>query len=148
MPLTEVRTMEEMEGATLAARRWNARALFAFAAIALALASVGAYSVMAYMIGERRREMGIRLALGARPAVLQRATLGQGLALAGWGVGLGVLAAAAASRGLGSLLFGVSALDPATFAAVVALVVAAVGLASLLPARRAAGVDPVVVLRD
>lgn len=148
MPLTEVRTMEEMEGATLAARRWNALALFTFAAIALALASVGAYSVMAYMIGERRREMGIRLALGARPAVLQRATLGQGLALAGWGAGLGVLAAAAATRGLGSLLFGVSALDPATFAAVVALVVAAVGLASLLPARRAAGVDPVVVLRD
>ena len=148
MPLVRVRTMEEMEGATLAARRFNAAVLLAFAALALALATVGAYSVMAYMVGERRREMGIRLALGARPAELQRATLGDGLRLAAAGVTLGALGAAAASRGLRSLLFGVSALDPATFAAVVALVVAALGLASLLPARRAAGVDPVVVLRE
>jgi predicted permease len=148
MPLVRVRTMEEMEGATLVARRFNAAVVLAFAALALALATVGAYSVMAFMVGERRREMGIRLALGARPAELRRATLGAGLRLAAVGVTLGALGAAAASRGLRGLLFGVSFLDPATFAAVVALVVAAVGLASLLPARRAAGVDPADVLRD
>jgi predicted permease len=148
MPLTEVRTMDEMQGATLAARRWNALVLFVFSALALALATVGAYSVMAYMVGERRREMGIRLALGARPRELLHATLGKGLNLAMLGAGLGALAAAAAARGLRTLLFGVAALDPATFAAVVVLVVTVVGLASLLPARRAAGVDPAVVLRD
>ncbi|HEV8630050.1 MAG TPA: ABC transporter permease [Thermoanaerobaculia bacterium] len=148
MPLTAVRSMEEMQAATLAARRWNALVLATFAALALALASIGAYSVMAYLVGERRREMSIRLALGARPVELLRATMRQGLRLAAAGAGLGVLAAGVASRTLRSLLFGIAPLDPVTFLAVVALVVAAVALASLLPARRAAHVDPVRVLRD
>ena len=148
MPLTEVSTLEDMEGATLSGRRWNAALLLSFAGLALGLATLGTYSVMATLVRERRREMGVRLALGARPAELQRATLGSGLRLAGLGAAIGALFAAGASRAVSSLLFGVSALDPATFAAVVAFVVAAVGLASLLPARRAAAVDPLVVLRD
>ncbi|HEV8237963.1 MAG TPA: ABC transporter permease [Thermoanaerobaculia bacterium] len=148
MPLTEVRTMQEMQAATLQPRRWNALLLAAFAAIALTLASVGTYSVMAYLVGERRRELGIRLALGAAPQRILASTLRQGLRLALAGTLLGALAAAGATRALRTLLFGVEPLDPATFISVAVLVAAAVVLASLLPARRAAALDPVQTLRE
>jgi hypothetical protein len=148
MPLTEVRTMEEMHAATLASRRWNALVIAAFALVALALAAVGTYSVMAQLVGERRREMGIRLALGASPRGLLGSTLSQGLRLAAAGTAVGSLAAAGAAGALRKLLFGVGALDPVTFGGVALLVAAAVLLASLLPARRAAGVDPVQALRE
>jgi predicted permease len=148
MPLTEVRTMEEMQAATLQPRRWNALLLAAFAAIALALASVGTYSVMAHLVGERRREFGIRLALGAAPQGILASTLRQGLRLALAGTVLGALVAAGATRALRTLLFGVEPLDPMTFAGVAVLVGAAVVLASLLPARRAASLDPVQALRE
>lgn len=126
----------------------NALLLAAFAAIALALASVGTYSVMAYLVGERRREFGIRLALGAAPQSILASTLRLGLRLALAGTALGALAAAGATRALRTLLFGVEALDPVTFASVAILVGAAVVLASLLPARRAASLDPVQTLRE
>ena len=148
MPLTDVRTMDEMQAASLAPRRWNALVLAAFALVALALAAVGTYSVMAHLVGERRREMGIRLALGASPAGLLGSTLTQGLRLAIAGTVLGSLGAVGAAGALRKLFFGVGAADPLTFVAVALLVAASVVLASLLPARRAATVDPMQALRE
>lgn len=148
MPLTDVRTMDQMQAAALASRRWNALVLAAFALVALALAAVGTYSVMSHLVGERRREMGIRLALGASPAGLLSSTLSQGLRLAIAGTVVGSLAAVGAAGALRKLLFGVGALDPLTFGAVALLVAGAILLASLLPARRAATIDPIQALRE
>jgi ABC-type antimicrobial peptide transport system permease subunit len=115
--------------------------------MALVLGIVGIYGVIAYSVSQRTREIGIRLALGAQPATLQAMFVRHALALAGAGVALGLLAATGLSRLMSSLLYGVSPLDPMTFAAVPLVLVAATMLASYLPARRAAVVDPVDALK-
>lgn len=147
LPLSDVRTLEEhLRGATFEPRLL-ATFLGGLGAIALLLSTVGLYSVIRYAVSQRTRELGVRLALGARPAEVARLVLGQGMILALLGAGPGLAAAFATGRLLASQLYGVSPLDPAVFTAVVALLAAVSALASWLPARRAAAVDPAVVLR-
>jgi len=115
--------------------------------MALLLGVVGIYGVIAYAVTQRTREIGIRMALGAQPAGLQRMFLGYGLILASIGAAIGLAAAAGVTRLMKSLLFGVTALDPITYAAVAIVLIAAAALASYVPARRATTVDPVEALR-
>jgi putative ABC transport system permease protein len=118
------------------------------AVVALLLAAVGIYGVTAYTVGRRVHEIGVRMALGARATAVFAAVIGQGLRLSLLGAGLGLAGALGLSRVLGSLLHEVSPTDPWTFAAVASLLVGVSALASFLPARRAAGVDPLVALRE
>jgi len=143
-----VRSFAEIFGASLGARRFNLTLVASFALTALALAVTGVYGVAAYGVVQRTREIGVRLALGARSSDVLRLILGQGLATALSGVAAGVAGSFATARALQSLLFGVPTTDPLTFAAVTALLVAVAGLACYLPARRAAMLDPARALRD
>ncbi|HLW75532.1 MAG TPA: FtsX-like permease family protein, partial [Bryobacteraceae bacterium] len=120
----------------------------AFAALALLLAAVGLYGVLAQLVGERTREIGIRMALGAERQHVLRMVVKDGMLLAAMGVGLGLLVSAWLTRFLASLLYGVKAQDPATIGGVIALLIAAAFLATYLPARRAARVDPMISLRS
>jgi putative ABC transport system permease protein len=119
-----------------------------FAAVALILAAVGIYGVMAYLVAQRTREIGIRMALGASTQAVMRLVVGRGLALTLAATLLGIAGAAALSRTLSTLLFGVAPLDPVTFAAAATVLGAVALLACYLPARRAARVDPVVALAE
>ena len=147
LPIYSVRTMDQYLELSLARQRFTALLLVIFAAIALAVATVGTYGVMSYMVGQGAREIGIRIALGASRGRILGLVLGQGALLAAAGIGLGVASAFVLSRFLASLLFGVSARDPLTFASIAALLLAVSLAAGYLPARRAARVDPVVSLR-
>jgi putative ABC transport system permease protein len=128
-------------------RRFNLYLLSAFAAVALALAAIGLFGVMAYLVSQRTREIGVRLALGATRDEVFRQILGRGMTLAGAGAVIGVAAAIGLSRVMESLLFSVSRTDPVTFIAVPIALVFVAGVACYLPARRAMRVDPVVALR-
>jgi predicted permease len=142
-------TMNELVAESLAARRFSMTLFGAFAGLALMLASIGLFGVVSYLVGQRTHEIGVRLALGARPADVVRWVLGEGARLTLAGVAAGVAAALALTRVMAhsSLLFGVTATDPLTFAAV-ALLLSAVALAACyVPARRAARVDPLTALR-
>ena len=140
-------TLEDLMSTTLAPRRFSLALLGAFAVIALLLAAVGIYGVISFLVSRRTHEMGLRLALGAPPRSVVQLVVGHGVRLAIAGLGFGLVGALVASRAIATMLFGVAARDLATFgaAAVGLLVVAAV--ASYLPARRAARVDPMVALR-
>jgi ABC-type antimicrobial peptide transport system permease subunit len=129
------------------ARTSFALVMLAIASVmALALGVIGIYGVMAYVVSQRSREIGIRLALGAKPAGLKRLFVRQGLTLAAIGAAAGLLTAVAATQWMSSLLFGVERLDPPTYAAVLVVLGTAAALASYIPARRAAAVDPVETL--
>jgi predicted permease len=119
----------------------------AFGALALVLALVGVYGVLSYSVSQRTQEFGVRMALGAEPGDVRRMLLGQGLSLAAWGIGLGVLGAFGITRIIGSLLYNVTATDPISFGGVVVLMLAVAALAAYVPARRATQVDPMVALR-
>ena len=116
------------------------------AAMALALGVIGIYGVIAYVVAQRSREIGIRLALGAAPAGLMRMFVRQGLVLTTIGAAVGLVTAVALTQWMSSLLFGVERLDPPTYAAVLGVLGMAAALASYLPARRAAAIDPVETL--
>jgi ABC-type antimicrobial peptide transport system permease subunit len=116
--------------------------------VALLLGLVGIYGVISYVVSQRTREIGVRMALGASGRVVRRMVVRQGLLLTGLGIVLGLAASAGLSRVMASLLFGVSAMDPVTYAGVAAALAAVAVLASWLPALRAAGVDPAIALRD
>lgn len=147
IPLTRLRTMSEVMSASLSAQRFNMTLMGIFAAVALVLAAVGIYGVVSYSVTQRTHEIGIRMALGAETGDVLRIVLRQGLMLAGLGVGIGLVAAFAVSRVMSTLLFGVSTTDPAIFAAI-SLVLTGVALgATLIPARRATKVDPMIALR-
>jgi ABC-type antimicrobial peptide transport system permease subunit len=115
--------------------------------MALVLGIIGVYGVISYAVSQRRREIGIRLALGAQQRELKKMFVYSGLTLAGGGIGIGLVAAIALTRLMKSLLFGISPLDPATYVAVPVFLAIAAVLASYLPARRAAAVDPVEALK-
>jgi predicted permease len=146
-PVSAISTMEKNIGASLAARRLTMTLLGSFAGLALVLASVGIYGVMALSTTQRTREMGIRFALGASRADVLKLVLGKGIPLIGVGLGAGLIGAFAASRALNSLLYGVGALDAvALVGALVTLAVVAF-IACYLPARRASMVNPIEALR-
>ncbi len=142
-----VATMDAVVAHTLARPRFEARLVGLFALLALALAAVGLYGLLAYRVEERGREIGIRMALGARPAKVVGQVAGGGMGLALVGVALGIAAALLLGHLIGSLLYGVKPSDPMTLAAAAGAMVAVAAGACALPAWRAAGVDPAVVLR-
>lgn len=148
VPLTPVVRLADRAAEAVQLPRLYASLVAALAAVALGLAALGVFGVMAYLVALRRRELGVRVALGARPGAVRAMVLGQGVRLAALGAGIGLAGAALLTRLLRTLLFGVSPLDPLTFAAV-ALVLAGVSLAAAwLPASRAMRVDPLVAMRD
>jgi len=147
LPLYEVRTMAAMRSDNIAPERLNLTLLGIFAAIALALAVIGLYGVLAYAVTQRQREIGVRMALGAQRRDVLGLVIGQGMKLALIGVAIGLLGSFALTRVLQNLLFEVKPSDPLTFAAVTSLLCLVVLLACWLPARRAARVHPMQALR-
>ena len=147
MPMYEVRPMSDALDRSLWARRAYSWLLGAFAVVALILAAAGIYGVVSYAVSQRTHEIGIRMALGARSDQVLRQILGSGMVLVSIGVAIGLVATLWAARLLDTLLFGVSARDPLTYAIVILGVVCVALLANLVPARRAAAVDPMRALR-
>jgi putative ABC transport system permease protein len=147
-PVDQIAPMETLIGRSLSAPRFNTLLLAAFAALALLLAAIGIYGVMAYSVSQRRHEIGVRVALGADRQQVIMMVLRQGARLAVTGVCIGVVTSLVATRVIASLLYGVSASDPKTFAAVAVLLGLVALVACYVPARRAAGVDPLVALRQ
>jgi putative ABC transport system permease protein len=147
LAVANIRTMTQEVNSSVAGPKFDTFLLGLFAFLALFLAAIGIYGVLAYTTAQRTHEIGIRMALGAQRTDVMRVVLGQGARLAVFGVALGVLAAFGLTRLMASLLFGVSAIDPLTFV-VVAIVLVGIGtLACYIPARRAVRVDPMVALR-
>jgi putative ABC transport system permease protein len=147
-PISDVRTMDELIAQSVGQRRLSMLLLSLFSGIALVLASVGIYGLMSYSVTQRARELGVRIALGARRGDVLGLVLRQGMSLALVGIMVGVGAAFALTRLIGSQLYGVRATDPATFLGVALLLGATALVANLLPALRATRVDPAVVLRE
>ena len=145
--VTAIQTMEQYVSASLARPRLYAVLLGTFASLALVLAAVGLYGLMAYAVNSRTHEIGIRMALGAQPREVLRSTLSRGARLTVAGLGLGALCAIALSRFVANLLYGVSAVDLMTYVAVVTLLGGVALIATYVPARRASRVDPIVALR-
>jgi ABC-type antimicrobial peptide transport system permease subunit len=142
------RTFTQIYSASLGVRRFNLTLIGVFAATALILAVAGIYGVMAYNVTRRRREIGVRIALGASAFDVLRVVLGQGLVTIGVGLAAGILGASALTRGLQSLLFGVTPTDPVAFVAVVVGLAAVATLACYVPAKRGTRVNPVEALRQ
>jgi len=142
-----IRTMEDRLYGSVAEPRFYAVLIGVFAAIALILASVGIYGVLAYSVSQRTREIGIRMALGAERQNVLRLILGQGLILTTIGIVAGLAGAFAVTRYLESMLFGLTALDPTVFVAVTVILTLTAVTACYVPARRATRVDPIVALR-
>ncbi len=142
-----VQTMDEVISKSFAARRMSMILLGIFAALALVLACVGIYGVISYLVGQRTREIGVRMALGAQPADVLRLVIGHGTKMALIGVAIGIGAALGLTRLMANQLFGVSAHDPLTFAGVAMLLMIVAVAASYVPARRAMRVDPMIALR-
>jgi predicted permease len=147
LPVFRVLTMEQRIAGSLARRRFSTILLGAFASLALALATIGIYGVMSYLVSQGTREIGIRMALGATQQGILRLVVRQGMVLALSGVVIGLFAAFAFTRVVSGFLFGVAATDTLTFAAIAVLLVAVALFASYVPARRAARIDPMISLR-
>jgi len=147
LPVTRIRTMEEVRSMSLAGQRMNLLLFGLFAGLALVLATIGIYGVLAYSVSLRMREIGIRLALGARRTNVLRLVITQGMRLAAVGILLGLFGSLAFTRLMAGMIYGVSSTDPLTFLAVAALVVVVAVAACYIPARRAMRVDPVEALR-
>jgi predicted permease len=147
LPISDLRTLDDVVAESAKSRRWTMALLAAFASLALALALIGIYGVMAWMVGQRTREIGIRMALGANASQVRAMVVRYSLKLSAAGMAIGLAGAFALRRVLASLVFDVSPSDPAIYAGVATLLLAAALLASYLPARRASRVDPSVALR-
>lgn len=148
LPVPEMRPLDEGRASAVAEPRFRMLLLGTFAAVALVLATMGIYGVMAFTVAQRTREIGVRMALGARPGGVSRMIIRQGMILTLIGMVLGTLGALSLTRVLASLLFDTAPTDPATFAVVTVLLVGVALLATYLPARRAMRVDPVIALRS
>jgi putative ABC transport system permease protein len=146
-PVADVRTMNSLLADSVGRARFSAWLLGLFAGVALVLAGVGIYGVMSYAVAQRTHEMGVRVALGAQGLDIIRMVVGHGMLLAAAGVGAGLAGALALTRLMSGLLFEVSTADPATYAALAAFLLLVALAACLVPARRAAKVDPMVALR-
>ncbi len=148
LPVFNVSSMNDILDRSLASRRFSADLVGGFAGLAVLLASIGIYGLLAYMVGQRSREIGIRMALGARRDDILRMFLRKGVALAGVGIVAGLVFSASTASMMASLLYGVRPHDPAVFLIVPLLLLAVAALASYLPARRATKVNPIVALRE
>ena len=148
LPIIQLRNMEAVVQDTVRRPRMLMQLFAAFAGFALLLAAIGTYGVLSYVVTQRRREIGIRMALGAGRSRVLRSIMGQGLLLTCLGLVAGLIGALALTRLMETLLFGVRPSDPATLAGVAALIAAVATAASLVPAIRATRVDPMVALRD
>jgi ABC-type antimicrobial peptide transport system permease subunit len=146
-PISDVRTMNEVLAGDTATRRAQLQVLSVLAGVAVLLAGVGIYGLLAYTVSQRSQEIGVRLALGAEPSQVGRMIFADGMRLALLGIAPGVLCAYAAARGMRALLFGIPPSDPATFATAVGLALLMAFAGSLLPAIRAVRVTPISVLR-
>jgi putative ABC transport system permease protein len=147
LPLADVMPLQDMVSRSIARPRFYTSLLTLFAAVALALSATGIFGVMSYTVAQQSKEIGIRMALGARAADVLRSVVGRALVLAGIGVAVGLLIALALGRVIRTQLFGVDVFDPVTMIGVIAVLIGSAALASLLPARRAAAVDPVTAFR-
>jgi putative ABC transport system permease protein len=147
-PISRLRSIEEILSGSMAERRFNTWIVVLFAATALLLAAIGTYGVMAFAVASRTRELGVRAALGATPGALIRMVLGQGLWLTICASAIGLATAIAMTRFMASMLFNVAPRDPLTFALVAAVLAAVAIAATLIPARRAMTINPIVALRD
>ena len=146
-PVSNVQTMETILADSIAQQRFSMVLLAIFAGVALVLAAVGIYGVMSYSVAQRTREIGIRMALGAQTAAVLKLALGYGMKLVLIGIAIGLIGAFALTRLMSTLLFGVTATDPITFALISLLLICVAALASYIPARRATKVDPMIALR-
>jgi ABC-type antimicrobial peptide transport system permease subunit len=147
LPIRNVQTMEEVLSTAVAPARWSTTLLGVFAGVALVIAVLGVFGVLSFIVTQRTRELGIRIALGAAPSQVRRLVVARGVMLVLVGIALGIAGAIALTRFMGSLLYGVTATDPLTYGLVAALLVSAALVASYLPARRATRVDPILALR-
>jgi putative ABC transport system permease protein len=147
IPMANIRTMDDWVSNSAAQPRLNARLLTLFAALALLIAAIGIYAVLAYSVTQRTREIGLRIALGAQPSSVLQLVVREGMKVGLIGVGAGLLGALAVSRALSSLVYGVPVRDPRTFASVAIALTLIALVACFIPARRAAKVDPIVALR-
>ena len=148
IPINDLKTMERLIAETTTEPRFYLILLSIFAAIALILSAVGVYGVMSYAVSQRRHEIGVRMALGARAADVVKLVVGQGLALALVGVAFGLAGSFALTRTLKNMLSTVDATDPTVFSGIALMIIVVALLASLIPARRAVKVNPVVALRQ
>jgi predicted permease len=148
LPIHRIATVQELYGESTARRHFATTLITVFAALALLLGTIGMYGVLSYAVAQRRREIGIRIALGAKPAQVMGTVLGQALLLTAIGVGIGISAAFALTRLLGALLYEVSPTDPITYVAVALLLTIVAAVAAWMPAWRATRIDPLVVLRE
>ncbi|MBC8089958.1 MAG: FtsX-like permease family protein [Phycisphaerae bacterium] len=148
LPVVQLRSMEAVFADSVSRQRFLSLLLGIFAGVALLLAAIGTYGVLSYLVTERQREIGIRVALGASSGGIVKLVVHQGMSIALLGLGSGVLGALALGRVTRSLLFGVSPTDPLTFAMVSAAIVGVSLLACLVPAQRAMRVDPLVAIRS
>ena len=148
LPVTNVRTVESAFAESVARERLSAMVSGAFALSGLLVASLGLYALLAFLVTERTKEIGLRIALGAHVSRVTRSVVGGGLRLVGIGAVVGVGLSMLLLRSLGALLYGVTLYDPSTYMGVVTLLCAVGGLASYVPGRRAARVDPHVALRQ
>jgi putative ABC transport system permease protein len=147
LPVFSVRTMNEVIDGSLASRRFSAELVGVFAVVALLLASVGLYGLLAYMVGQRAHEIGVRMALGATPSAIGTMIVSRGVGLAGIGLGIGLILSVFMTPLMSSLLYGVRPVDPEVFIAVPMILMVVVLLASCIPAWRAASVNLIVALR-
>jgi ABC-type antimicrobial peptide transport system permease subunit len=147
LPLENVRALTQLMDSALAQRRLSVQLVAGFAGLALLVTAIGLYGVLAYNVGQRAREIGIRMALGAQQKNVLALVLGEGMTFTGVGVLAGLAGAFGLTRLLRSLLFAVTATDPLTYILVPILLVGVAFVACLIPARRAARVDPLVALR-
>ena len=148
LPVTDIRSMGDLLETDYASRKQQMRLLLAFAGLALTLAALGIYGVLSYLVVQQTREIGVRMALGARAADIVRAVASKGLVLTGAGLVIGTGVALTVTRAMQSMLYGVTATDAPTYVSVVLLLAVIGGLACAIPAIRAARVDPMIALRD